>query len=87
MTITKVDPKARVLEAMSSKWEINPIISNRTGMMHNHTAKILSFLIQDGMVDSRYVVDIQGKTHRYKEYRLVPQQVVTNSFFEDVCYA
>lgn len=60
-----------VYNALSIDWSINPVIAGRCGFMHNHTAKILSFLIKKNVVESRYYTGSDGKTRRYKEYRKI----------------
>jgi len=67
-----------VLTLHSPNWLINPDIAIQIGHMHNYTAKILSFLIKKGLVESRYVIH-DGEKMNYKEYRLVsekPQKTV-----------
>ena len=52
-------------------WVINPHIAAHLMFWHNHTCKLLSFLMKKGLVESRRYTGTDGKKRHYCEYRLV----------------
>ncbi len=72
----------KVYDAVTSEWQINPVIGRKLGQMDNYTSKLLSFLIKKGLVESRRVV-IDGKSKNHSEYKRTSQKL-TGDVLSDV---
>ncbi len=75
-TQTLPDPERRIYDVLklhSPNWIVSGDIAITLGHYQNYCAKLLSFLINKGLVESR-PVENNGKIEHYYEYRLNEQK-------------